>query len=257
MVNVECTLFIDSRNRTSGTTENFTWNFSPGIVNYTYFFVRSITIPRTFYNVQQNSVILSIAGTPVTVGLDAGNYTTTELCSALQAALIAQDMAGWVVTWNVNTKNVEIQGPSGVSRAILWGTNSSTKAFAVMMGFPPVNDALSNPYFNFSASTISSYPGFNNIIVRSSQLAQSLVPTSVFGNQFSDVIEIVNVQETNTVTDSIVLYKPANSRKHWGTPGSGVLRQIDLRLQDDQGNDLSLNSTVQGWQIEIVVVFDF
>lgn len=128
--------YINSRNRATGTNENFTFTLtglSP-TSNYTHASVLQCTIPKSYYLVQDayNTFTLDENGTLTTITIPSGNYTRRSFQTVLQTTLRNESPNGW--TYTVSYANTltssetgkysyAVSGNGGVQPSFIFTTN--------------------------------------------------------------------------------------------------------------------------------------
>jgi hypothetical protein len=107
-------LYIDSRDRTSGSNEEFTLRLVEPLRNVRAVSIVDATIPLTYYEFPA-AQILRIDGNGLgwvnLSALAAGNYTSTEMAAALQTSLNTLVPAGYVVTYSAINYKITISRP--------------------------------------------------------------------------------------------------------------------------------------------------
>lgn len=83
--------YIDSKNRTSGTATNFTYNLDVAGMEFTEAVIMNLTVPKSYYlvNSNNNTFTLVTATGNHTITLDSGNYTRRNFASNLVTKLNA------------------------------------------------------------------------------------------------------------------------------------------------------------------------
>lgn len=221
--------------------------------------VRSLTIPLTWYNVNSSNNIIQFLHTAshLTATIPIGYYSASALATAITTAMNAVD-SNWTVTYSSTTFLFTFSNSNGATRTINWQLNPNT---AALLGFLPVTSgAIATFSQTGTMMVLPSTPGAQNVVIKSDELCGHFRPTSVFQSKYSTVIEIVAIYGyTNalflsgaTPWGTMITDRPANPRRFWGHSGINYLRDFDIRLEDDRGNPFILNNPTQGWQLELV-----
>lgn len=104
--------YINSRNRVTGTDENFTYvlDIDP-LEDYDKVVLLSCSIPKSYYIVRDgyNTFTLKEGVQEVTISVDVGNYNRTSLKNKLISLLNTNSPNGWVynVSYNSISNNVD------------------------------------------------------------------------------------------------------------------------------------------------------
>jgi hypothetical protein len=232
-------VLIDSRDRISGTPEKFTVKLKTPIESYTTAYVKSVSIPLTFYNVTPYNYVISytVGATPYGIAVPYGVYTIASLINYIN------DMTGELTfAYNTLTQRVSYQ----------YLNNGTTVNWTVENSLGPLLGFLTNTSGGIGQSYISPYTltgwlGPSRYVIRSSAIAQGQSYPYYFMTQISNVIQSVNL----ITSEAFVFQSYESSIREFGSQGSQFLYQIDVELQDDRGNPVSLNDPLQGWQLEL------
>lgn len=146
-------ILIDSKDRVSGTSHNFSVNFPIALTGLKAIKLLSANIPSGFYNINSSNNNLYISdGTLRTITLSPGNYSSTTIVSALTTALNSSGSPFvFTVTYSQITMKLNI---------------SATGAFTILSGINPIADIL-----GFNVPTAS-----NTIQIASTILELNTVP---------------------------------------------------------------------------------
>lgn len=126
------TLVVNSRNRTSGTTTNFKYDFNDHFDFSNVKLARAV-IPSTEYNIV-NVVLDFNDGLSTIVNLPNGNYDITELCAEIQTQLQTFD-PNYSCTYNAITMQVTIANTTPVNFELQFLNNDE---IARRLGFEAV-----------------------------------------------------------------------------------------------------------------------
>ena len=104
---------INSQNRSTGTTTNFTTAISPTIAKPTSATLLWANIPYTFYNIQAGINDKLLLGDPITgsvsITIPAQNYSAPVLATTLSALLTAAGSQSYIVSYSPNTFKDELK----------------------------------------------------------------------------------------------------------------------------------------------------
>ena len=238
----EVSVIVDSSQRSNGSNEDFEVFLTPGIDNYDYFYVRSADIPdQGFYFTANQTVAYNYNGMTPTRVFGLGFYYTwqhiqeqiqTDLDSLLGPAnaQIRFDMVDnfWYLSWLSPTTfpltvsfvaAPQLGANTGFGTGIYTGTNYAGGFNAV--GLPPLS------YYIISNNLAASLPYTNQTL--------------------ANVIEKVPY---NSGLNGKTVFSP-NIPNRVMVPGKN-LTKIQLRLQNSNGNTVSLNT--RKWLVELVFV---
>jgi hypothetical protein len=256
------TFIYDSRDITSGTPENGEIVLSPPIKQFDYCWVKNVFIPTTFNNVDtwNNQFTLNFNGTNTTFTINPSLYSIQTLCTAIQNALNTFDTNGhWTVAISYPfSDNLEITRmvlitctPTGNDlRSLMFGTYTKN-SIAPTLGLQSVNSPYVSGSFTIRGPYCveNTFPHF--LQIRSIRLGSSILTPSIWQGRPSYVIHtVVGNQYSNSVTWNYQYQKV----KMKGNPNMQPLDRLDFQLTDDRGNQINLNNSQQGWQIEIIFV---
>lgn len=95
------TVIINSEDRNSGTTSDFTY-IIPNDGEYTHCIILGANIPLSYYLIQKpyNQFTLLEAGTPIIITVPAGNYNVNSFADVLTTLLNNSSTHGWIYTIN-------------------------------------------------------------------------------------------------------------------------------------------------------------
>ncbi len=112
------TLVINSRDRISGSTTNFRYNFNDSIKFHSIKLI-SAAVPNTYYNIKTNAVFVMSDGLGGTFTITPGNYTIGELTVDIQTQLQVFD-ANYTVVYNPITMKVTFDNSTPVNFSLLF-----------------------------------------------------------------------------------------------------------------------------------------
>ena len=228
---------ISSENRTSGSTTNFNLALPIGIHNVNCITLHEVQLPNTIYNVTSlnNTVYVDESGTTKTCPITAGSYSITNLCSAVQASLIANASLGYTVTYSSISMKITIAN-SLHTFALLF---SNLGTLATELGFDNSNTSTGN---TFTGSNIISLYNPINLFIFVNEIG-SHVQTSA-GTQFTFKVSLdVNPGNLNTFT-SLKFYP---QKVHFGNPRS--FQQFNISLCNESGLVIDTNGI--NWNVTL------
>lgn len=144
-------VYIDSGNRLSGTSSNFTYNINlPSDKKFNKVVVLGALIPKSYWLIQNgyNTFQLTENGTTVTVSLPLGDYNLTSFRTIVSTLLTNSSPNGW--TYSITYPNINILPDTGKFSYIVSG-NSSQPSFT----FSSANSLYENFGFNIGTYTFS------------------------------------------------------------------------------------------------------
>lgn len=98
-------VYINSKNKTSGTHSNFYYNINLKKTDYTHVVVLSAQLPKSYYMIQNNlnTFTLEEDGKEATITIPAGNYNRKNLKSTLETLLNASSPNTWTYAISIPT----------------------------------------------------------------------------------------------------------------------------------------------------------
>jgi hypothetical protein len=257
------TLLISSRNRSSGTPENFVVTapfqyFGPPNTPVRVKLVNA-TIPYTWFNIttSNNQFTLVVGASTRAITIPPGNYDAAGLLAALQTALNAAGLGVYTVTFSMTTYMYTITAASGNFSLTFPPTGSP----AIALGFVPGTTVTSTG----SAITAPKVTGINTtdlaVAVMTDLIQGSDVGVIPFGttNTVGGILAVVPI---SGCYGNILQYCASNDlpfvpmlQSPWVAAtltGQGTL-SIAFQLQLLSGLPLSLNG--EEWMCVLVVDF--
>lgn len=244
MDNEKNTLFLDSKNRTSGTIENFSIVLNQPINKIVQVEIISAEIPFTFYIVNATNNTLCWSDNLLntySANLSIGNWTVTDFVTMMQSNMNAV-MPGFTITYNKQTFKLTIANPTAFTLDM--SNISGTTTCANLIGMTG-STAFST---NLTLPNMINLGGPKYLLIKSLALTDPKV-TKPFHN----------------VANSSILYKVPIR----GMPGDIIteknmyvnlltygIRQtfqtLDFQLTDDQDQIVDLNGL--DWSITLSLV---
>lgn len=231
-------IYIDSKDRATGTNENFEIKLASRVSRVQSIEIVSVEIPFTFYiiNATNNNIRFNNGTTTYNAAIPAGNYDAVTFAGTIQTAMNAA-MAGFTVTYSVPTYKLTFANATPF-QVTLTGTTC-----AAIIGVT-ADSTLSTAFTGQSSINLS---GPNYVFIRSTKLMRGKTNRSLFAGNPSDILYkmVVSTGPGTTLIDKN-LYP--NNPVTYGT--RQVIDDFDLTLIDPDGNVLDLNG--QRWSITLV-----
>lgn len=247
-------LIVNSQDRSTNpgnTNENFSIAITQDKIGpIKKWAIGSVTIPYSWYSIDStNNVFEFIRGPSFSFTLSPGNYTYSELATALQTGMNTLDANAYTVTYNTITSKFTIAGAANFTMDFT-GTSNMKK----VLGFPNNSYTGTNSY---TASNVAIISNPFNIIITSDKLRQITTDmgwVNINGEYIrSNVITnfLVNGDPGNVMT----FYNSTNDIK-WHNTLRHYIHNIDFQLRD--GNDYNKIMDLNGvnWLIEIIFELD-
>lgn len=249
-------LYISSRDRTSGTDDNFTYtinNLGSLLQDVTHYQVESVTIPKTYYliNSQTNQLIIKEGINPnVTVTIPNGNYATIALLLAqIQTSLNSAGLANtYNVTFDVNTGLVTISRVGILPFEILY---PPTSALDSIIGIPP--SLLQLPSHTGNKNIYASFKGADKLFVRSYTFSNrtGFGMSAMEANNFSNIIASVVMSDIDF--GQVKNYEPILQTKIPINFEAG-LSNFDFQLNYSSSFvDSKVDLVNNSWEIQIIL----
>jgi hypothetical protein len=240
-------VYVDSRQRLSGTDGNFSYNFNlPADMVFNRVVLMRAEIPKSYYLVQAslNTFTLTENGVSATVTVPIGDYLLTTFQAVLPPLLNAVSPNGW--TYSMTYPNINTSANTG---KYTWSVTG--------------NGGL-QPSFTFTANFFEPF-GFNpsstNTFIGNSLTSANVVKLQVEDRIFihSNIVEGRGIQDQNVLADinaisspdySTIIYEcyaPQYSSKRFkGNAGN----TYNFSISDEAGTLLNTN----GLNIQLTVL---
>ena len=223
-------LHISSKDKTEGTNSNFSLNLSNHywLQAVKSIVVKHITLENVFYNINStnDSFTYNIASTPSTVSITQGNYTITELGTALDAAMVAAGVVGFTTTLNSITEKLTFASTTAIE--YVYDTNEMADTLGITVdGGADVS--------SYSSAGFPKLEGVRNLLIASSALGENNYLAS--DQKISDVIAVMPI--TGSFGDVINYISTHNEIDNYETTSkkSGKnVSQVDIRVIDADTN---------------------
>jgi len=220
-------LCINSNNRDSGSSSNFTASFDIR-GDYDYCVCKSASIPKTYYLVQNtyNTFQLSEDGIVVTITIPMGNYTKTDFSEAVKLALNTASPHGYIYS-------LVYEQLTGKFKYSVSGNALIQPIFIIQENLYDQLGFNYNTSNQFVANKITS----TNVIVM--QLEQTIqIRTNMVGNSLGENIiqTIYSSGQDYTNLNYQVNDIQANSRKFIGSSNN----KFTFYLTNENGEEIDL-----------------
>jgi hypothetical protein len=237
-------LYIASKDRTSGTSSNFTVTL-PTPVAMTQVYVKNVYLPQGFYLFSGSYFYMSIGGgAAFQVALPDGNYSIGTLVNALNN-ITAISGAGIIVTSNFQTNTITFT----LGTTILSMIAQDATSFITLqnLGFAP---RTTNPYtatypYTYNGTTdgltcpyVMNLVGYGYLFIKSKTIAQYTLVQPTFSTNTYDQNIIAQVPIGQAF--SLITWQNQNDLRFL-LNNSQVIISIDFQLQGDFGQPVNLN----------------
>ncbi len=261
VLNNSPTFIVDSRNRSTGVTNEFTY-----IINvktdhkFDNFCVVQANIPKSYYLIDSSrkdtTFILKEGSSQVVVTVPNGNYNVFSFQPVLTAALNAASPNGYTysisypngqVAAQTNKYTYSVSGNSGVQPSFIFGPDIISRSITNLMGFLP--DDLT---YNFSGNMLIS-----NVTVRFQHTFYLQIKSSAARQPNSldtDTSVLATIPVGDVVDGGMIVFNLIelnDASVELTNPSSNV---FDFSLYDD--NDELINLQGQDWSMR-VMLYDY
>lgn len=218
--------------------------------------VLEVVIPATYYSIQgwNNTFTATVAAVNYTVTLAPGNYSSTTITGALQAALTAAVANGWIVTYSPVTNKLRVQGTAPFTLTFGTGGDLGQGNPRNMLGFQAGPNVSTGIPGILDAPNVINLSGPNWIYIFSRKLG-TFVSTYTAQGPFFDGNQnpIVAKIPVNVNTDGMITWQdPAPD--HWFMVENLYnLGELDFYLMSPELQLLQLNG--MPWSIKVGVIY--
>jgi hypothetical protein len=238
-------LIINSKDRSSGTSTNFTVAFNQGII-MSSFYIKSLTMPQSWYTFTTGSYfyITVNGGARQTVTLPVGSYFEENIINTLNSVLpsgIAATMTytNWITLTASGATSISVSSDSPLSVRTL-----------ITLGFAPgyLNTQVSSGYMYSYGTTGASLNGvsrfnqykYNSVYISLPSLVGFVPPSIIFSSRPGLNNKIIATRVSAgygyNINQPITLYPvsiPAN--------GGQVIFTLTVQVIDDEGQVIDNN----------------
>ena len=220
-------LYIDSKDRVSGTSSEFTLDLAPGIIDTKGYSVGDVAIQRSYYNINEfnNSITFTDStATDYTITTTPGNYTLAQYIALLAPQMTAISADTITITFDSITGAVTFSSTGNLSLQF------QDSKLALLLGFEPILYTGTTTY----TGNVVQFGGTKKIYICSKQIKtynyhrnnpEYNILTSVTVN--ADFGELITKRQDNNI-----IYRLENT-----------VKTLDLYLLDDNADLIELNGT--------------
>jgi hypothetical protein len=235
----EVSIFLNSKNRTSGSTSNFNARLIKGLKNVHRIQLRSVEVPISYYTVNSTNNTLKFSNqvpTEFTVTFSEGNYSAIELAAEIETKMkvVSSNMT---VVFNDNTLKFTFANNGNDFRLF-----DSVTTCQSLIGLE--NDT--GTVTTYTSTKIVNISGPNHLYILSSELTSGR-DMAIVDNDYREIAFRVPIKE---VFGSINNYEPT-SAQYLNYNTDHLLQQIDLKIVDEEFNEMNFNGLE--WNIELLV----
>ena len=220
--------YINSSNRVSGTSSNFTYTIDiPDGSNFDSCLVLSMSIPLTYYTIRvlNNFFTLQELGSNITITIPRGNYDARTFATTL-TGLLNSGINGWIYSISLDMTTAKytysVTGNSGNQPSFIF-----TNHLVDQMGF---DDNSTN---TFVSDTLTSTEVLNFVSTNCLYLHSDLVDdqTSILQEVYSN----------NTIPYSYIIYNCLNADLYTKRLRTNASSTFNFSLTDIDKNVIDLN----------------
>ena len=224
-------IYVNSRNRMSGTDSNFSYKFDLNYQQYTHVAVLQASIPKSYYLIEDgaNTFILQEGATSFFVSMPFGNYTRNSFVSQLQTSLNL--VGNW--TYTVNLSNYQQSAETGLLYFTVVNNNNVQPAFIF-------GDTMFEP-MGFDANSSNSFVGniLNSVNVINLQKESTVfIHSNICANETDNVLQ--EVCTSNTSDYGYLIYQNPNVH-HYSKTITNVNNIYNFYLTDENGREINLH----------------
>lgn len=229
-------LIIDGKDRSYGTSENFTYvleNYqTPRIKKFR---INKITIPYSFYGIRSQEFSINVNNAPAQyIQFVGGNYTANELAIYLQGLINAVSAQPIVITYNQATNKFKFDMTPPHVIDLTFPFLPLNYNLGVSLGLMTTNTNTGN-FTSLTSPRQANLSATSNLYVASNTLR--VFNTSFFNRKSASIIQTVPV---NVSPFNYIIY--SNQIESLFSGGNFQLSSIDIIIYDDDGNVIDLNN---------------
>jgi hypothetical protein len=237
--NEKVSIMFNSKNRTSGTISNYIYNIDKDVKRITELSLGSVIIPYSFYAITATNNTLDTSSGTVT--LPPGNYTGNSVVIEIQDQLQVFNI-DYLVTYSTTTQKITISNASITFSVAITGTAST------LLGFSTAT-AVANSH---TADGVLNVSGPLYLVLKSSILSRALAFRNVYtDNSYDSSIASIPV---NVNAGGFIVYQNSTTRTLGLKLNFTPTTDIDIQLQDEDGNDLEMNGI--DWSIDLIATIE-
>ena len=244
------TIVIDSKFRTTGDINNFTYDIGTTITDVKLVEILSTDFVNVLSNVDTTNNKLNWADSLGVTHLDevpVGNYTILTLMSEIGVVMNSSttDAGQYIASADFNTGQITIENDDRVAFDLLFGT-SSIESVGPILGFGATN------FLQITSQEgdeiLSLYPT-KHIYIGSTALTDEATDTILMSNGISNIAYIVDVD--GIYGDILHQDKPRDIKLD-----IPALKVIDIKMYDDNGVLLVIPDTVNEDKGTFTIIMD-
>lgn len=231
-------LFVSSKERSSGTSTNFTLQFPQTFPPCEAIELKAISIPYSYYNVRStnNSIVFTENATQKTATFVVGSYSGATLASALKTAL---DLAsGGYATFTVTFDSQTFKFTIASTQLFVLNFPLSVDAY-ILLGFNFANTTSAVTTTSPNAAILSS-PNILNLVIR--EFSESLYCAT----RIIDTTFLLLLKDGSGVVNTWEPYSPVVTRR-----STNAFSRLTVQLTDMEGNIVDLNNADIDFHIKI------
>lgn len=235
-------ILIDSRDRNSGSSENFKLNLPFSLTNVKTIELLSVMIPNTLYNITSanNKFKFSENGTTFNDTFNAGSYDINTLVSEIQLTLNALGTNTYTVSFDSTTLKLKIARATGT---LPFSIVVASDTFTDLLGFPATT-AEDNA--NKTGSNIVQLNNFYSIGILVNQFNNKIRTSS--NKNFSFVVN-ANVNSGSIISDLEECVLTTE-------PSQQSFQQLDVQLDFTYKNSSAFSLNGANWQMLLRFHYD-
>ncbi len=224
-------VYVNSRNRLSGTDSNFAYKFDLNYANYSHVACLQASIPKSYYLIEKdaNTFVLQEGLVSHTVEMPSGNYSRNSFVSELQTQL---NLAGnW--TYTVNLSNYQQSAETGLLYFTVLNNNNVQPSFVF-------GDAMFET-MGFNAFSTNTFVGnlLSSVNVINLQKESTVfIHSNICANESNNILQ--EVYTSNTTDYGYLIYQNPNVH-HYSKNITNVNNIYNFYLTDENGKEINLH----------------
>ena len=233
-------LIVNSKDRLSGSSTDFNYQIKYyGKEEIQSYRIGKITIPYSFYNIQQQYFRFYYNGSPAIVDIPAGNYSAQSLVNYLQTEISNDVGAPVTFTYSsiTNKFTVSVPIPNNFYFDFIHDTPYQYSLYRAL-GFPKIT-TVATTYVSPNCANLNAS---DNLYIFSQAL--SFYSPSIFNTQRNNVIQLVPIIVNPF---NFIFYENQQSIEF--PTDFQTICTFDIKLLDDYGEVVDLNGL--DWTFEI------
>ena len=232
--------YIDSRNRLSGTTDDFTYKLNiPRAFNPKQCVLLSASIPKSYYAItdvnNKNQFILSENNNNVTITIEPGNYTRKSLQQKISSKLNSTGSYTYNVYYSNTSNNLSTQPDTGKFIFEVSGNSSIQPKFIFTNGMYEQMGFSQNTTYTFNTDLLEA-PNVIKLVREDALYIHSDLVQSFDNNVLQ------NIYASNFFNLGVITWD--NPTPEWNMKTIGIKDNNTYRfyLSDEEGSRINLNN---------------